>query len=157
MNKHYYFGYGMNTNKSGMAQRCPAAVSVGAGALYDYEFRFAYHADVVPTVGAKTVGVLWEITDKCLESLDRLESYPTYYDRKIVPVLHNNKIYDAWVYFMHPGNYEAAPGTSYWDCLIEGYKEHDVSARQLHAALRRSRDADSKYYTSQAAKSFLYN
>lgn len=157
MNKHYYFGYGMNTNRSGMAKRCPSAVSIGAAALYDYDFRFAYHADVVPKQGHKTVGVLWEISDQCLASLDRLESYPAYYDRKIVPVVYDNKTYDAWVYYMNPGNLEAAPGDGYWDCLIEGYKEHNVSARQLHAALRRSRDADRDFYGSQGAKSFLYN
>jgi gamma-glutamylcyclotransferase (GGCT)/AIG2-like uncharacterized protein YtfP len=157
MNKHYYFGYGMNTNRSGMAHRCPAAVSVGAAALYDHDFRFAYHADVVPAIGEKTVGVLWEITDGCLESLDRLESYPTYYDRKLVPIQCDNKIYDAWVYFMQPGTPEAAPGTSYWDCLVEGYKEHNVSSAQLHRALRRAQDADRQYYASQTAKSFLYN
>ena len=157
MNKHYYFGYGMNTNKSGTASRCPAAVSVGAAALYDHDFRFAYHADVVPAIGAKTVGVLWEITDKCLESLDRLESYPVYYDRKLVPIQCDNKIYDAWVYFMQPGTPEAAPHDGYWNCLVDGYREHNVSARQLHSALRRAQDADRKYYASQTAKSFLYN
>jgi gamma-glutamylcyclotransferase (GGCT)/AIG2-like uncharacterized protein YtfP len=152
-NKHLYFAYGMNTNVSGMRHRCPAAISMGSSALLNYDFRFAHHADVVPQVGAKTVGVLWEITDQCLESLDRLEGYPTYYDRKIVQVLHKNEIYDALVYFMQPGSQEASPGQSYWDCLIEGYKEHDVSAAQLHRALRRSQDSDREYYARESTYS----
>jgi gamma-glutamylcyclotransferase (GGCT)/AIG2-like uncharacterized protein YtfP len=152
-NKHLYFAYGMNTNVSGMRQRCPAAISMGSSALLDYDFRFACHADVVPMKGAKTVGVLWELTDACLASLDRLESYPTYYDRTIVPVLHKNEIYDAWVYFMQPGSHESAPGAGYWDCLIEGYKEHDVSAAQLHRALRRSQDSDREYYARESTYS----
>lgn len=145
MSKIYYFGYGMNTNVSGMRGRCPAAISMGSAALYDHDFRFAYHADVVPKTGHKTVGVLWEITDRCLTSLDRLESCHmladgtfsehSYYGRKIVPVLHCGAYYDAWVYYMLPGSHEAPPGQSYWDCLIEGYKEHNVSRRQLHLAL----------------------
>lgn len=155
MNKHFYFGYGLNTNKSSMAQRCPAAVSVGSAALYDYDFRFAYHADIVPKLDAKTVGVLWEITDECLNSLDRLESYPTYYDRKIVPIQCDNKIYDAWVYFMQPGSHEAAPHDGYWNCLVEGYCEHNVSTRQLHRALRNAREADRLYYNSQSTKNFV--
>ena len=151
MNKHLYFSYGMNTNVQGMATRCPAAVSLGAAALYDWDFRFAYHADVVPKLGAKTVGVLWELTDTCLASLDRLESYPVYYDRKIVPVQCKNTIYAAWVYFMQPGSHEAPPGEGYWNCLVNGYRDHDVSTRQLHAALNRSKDAEREYFSRESS------
>ena len=150
-NKSFYFGYGMNTNRSGMARRCPAAVSVGAAALYDYDFRFATHADVVPRSGHKTVGVLWEVTDECMKSLDRLESCyfdkngnpdpNSYYNRKLVKVLHRNQWYDAWVYYMTPGISESPPGDSYWNCLLEGYQEHDVSSRQLHRAIKSAYDS----------------
>ena len=147
MNKHYYFAYGMNTNIGGMKSRCPAAISIGSAMLANYEFRFACHADVVPKLGAKTVGVLWELTDKCLASLDRLESYPVYYDRVIVPIIHKDRIHKGWVYTMQPGHAESPPGNGYWDCLMEGYKEHDVSRRQLHTALNRSRDNYRSVYT----------
>jgi gamma-glutamylcyclotransferase (GGCT)/AIG2-like uncharacterized protein YtfP len=153
-NKHFYFAYGMNTNVSGMRHRCPAAISMGSAALLNYDFRFACHADVVPVQGAKTVGVLWELTDTCLASLDRLESYPVYYDRKIVPVLYRNEIVDSWVYFMQPGNHEMAPGDGYWNCLIEGYKEHDVSSKQLHRALERSLEADREYYSKESSYTY---
>ena len=146
VNKILMFSYGMNTNVDGMRGRCPAATSMGAAVLPNHQFRFAYHADVVPADGARTVGVLWEITDRCLESLDRLEGYPTYYDRKIVPVQYHNQMYDAWVYYMQPGNTESAPGESYWNCLIEGYRDHDVSTRQLHEALDSSQEADRKNF-----------
>jgi gamma-glutamylcyclotransferase (GGCT)/AIG2-like uncharacterized protein YtfP len=149
--KHFYFAYGMNTNIGGMKRRCPAAISMGSAALYDYDFRFATHADVVYKQGHKTVGVLWELTDACLRSLDGLESCyfdkngnpdPTsYYNRKIVQVLHNNKTYDAWVYYMTPGIAEAPPADSYWNCLMEGYKEHNVSRKQLHRAITSAYDA----------------
>jgi len=131
----------MNTNIGGMKTRCPAAISIGSAMLANYEFRFAHHADVVPKLGAKTVGVLWELTDKCLASLDRLESYPVYYDRVIVPIIHRDRVYNGWVYFMQSGHPKNPPGNGYWDCLMEGYKEHDVSRRQLHIALNNSRDS----------------
>jgi gamma-glutamylcyclotransferase (GGCT)/AIG2-like uncharacterized protein YtfP len=147
-NKHFYFGYGMNTNIGGMRKRCPAAISMGSSVLYDHDFRFAYHADVVPCGGHKVAGVLWEITDQCLASLDRLESChvnpdgsfaaTSYYARKIVPILYCGAYYDAWVYYMMPGNIEHPPGQSYWDCLMTGYKKHNVSRRQLHLALQSS-------------------
>jgi gamma-glutamylcyclotransferase (GGCT)/AIG2-like uncharacterized protein YtfP len=138
--KHYYFGYGMNTNKHGMANRCPDAVALGAAMLPDYDFRFAYHADVVQKPGAKTVGVLWELTDRCLTSLDRLEGYPIYYDRVIAPVIYRDKVYDSIVYVMTPGNQLAEPSPGYWDMLVEGYTEFDVSKRQLHRALAEAKD-----------------
>ena len=158
MNKHFYFGYGMNTNIGGMKQRCPAAISMGSAALYDWDFRFAYHADVVPMLGTKTVGVLWELTDTCLASLDRLESYPVYYDRKLLPILHHGRTYQAWVYFMQPGSRTAPPGTSYWNCLLEGYTEHDVSRRQLHRAMNAAiRAEDDRLLTPVDPDGYYYD
>ena len=136
--KHYYFGYGMNTNVNSMSRRCPDARSLGAAVVDDWEFRFAYHADVVPKEGAKTVGVLWEITDECLRSLDALEGYPDYYQRKIVTVTFCNQQYNAIMYYMTPGNLDNPPPQSYWDMLMKGYIEHNVSRRQLWTALEYS-------------------
>lgn len=136
--KHYYFGYGMNTNIDGMTRRCPDARSLGAAVVDNWEFRFAYHADVVPKEGARTVGVLWEITDRCLLSLDALEGYPHYYERKIVPVTFRDQQYDSIMYYMTPNNLDAPPPTSYWEMLMQGYAEHGVSRRQLWLALERS-------------------
>ena len=103
-----------------------------------YQFKFNIHADVVSKSGSKTNGVLWEITDECLDSLDRLEGYPTYYTRIIVPILYQNKIYDSWVYTMTSKDSFSPPSVNYWQCLLEGYKEHDVNTRQLHEALKLS-------------------
>jgi len=144
MNRHYYFSYGMNTNRSSMAVRCPDAISLGAAALYDWSFRFAYHADVVPCSGAKTVGVLWSITDRCLESLDRLEGYPTYYDRRTVTVVHGNQKYQSLVYYMNPGEQNSPPSDTYWRMLHEGYRDHDVSRRQLWQALETSSQSNNQ-------------
>ena len=136
--KYYYFGYGMNTNRASMANLCPAAVPLGAAMLPDFEFRFAYHADVVKKAGAKTVGVLWEITDTCLTRLDMLEGYPSYYDRVEVDVIHRDTVYRSLVYVMRPGHELASPSDHYWNMLVEGYTDFDVSKRQLHTALAAS-------------------
>ena len=58
-----YFAYGMNTNRSEMAQRCPGALSLGHARLVDRIFRFATHADVVKCRGSYVDGVLWTIDD----------------------------------------------------------------------------------------------
>ena len=77
-----YFAYGMNTNTQGMAHRCPGAVAFGCATLEGHRFRFAGPADVQRDRHSDVDGVLWDITEECLASLDVLEGYPFYYDRK---------------------------------------------------------------------------
>ena len=130
-----YFAYGMNTNTAQMALRCPGAVSLGASELPGYEFRFSHHADVIENPEFNTQGVLWEITDKCLDSLDRLEGYPTYYQRKMVTVYQDGKPVEAMVYYMMNCPYDALPSDGYLAMLYEGYREHGVSYRQIHESI----------------------
>jgi gamma-glutamylcyclotransferase (GGCT)/AIG2-like uncharacterized protein YtfP len=131
MTKILYFAYGMNTNLGSMAMRCPGAVSLGYAVLPNHHFRFAYHADVVPDDHNDVDGVLWEITEEHLLSLDCTEGFPSYYDRKEVTVRHNGSDRLALVYFMQPGHFKKDPPESYLRMLIEGYQENLVPLRQL--------------------------
>ena len=127
-----YFAYGMNTNRRGMAQRCPGALSLGHARLIDYSFRFAIHADVVKCQGSYVDGVLWNIDDFHLNSLDRLEGYPLYYNRRALRVAHEDRIVMAETYYMQPGNLDALPAQHYFDMVVEGYREHNVPLDQLY-------------------------
>lgn len=133
MNKILYFAYGMNTNLHSMASRCPKAKSLGYAILEDYRFRFAHHADVVPDLYNRVDGVLWELTEDCLRSLDRLEGYPFYYDRKLVTVESADTAikHQAWVYYMQPGHADSDPSDSYVEMLLEGYTDHNVPTKQI--------------------------
>ena len=121
----------MNTNRRGMAQRCPGAVSLGHARLIDHSFRFATHADVVRCKGSYVDGVLWEIDQSHLNSLDHLEGFPYYYNRRRLRVAHEDRIVLAETYFMQPGNLENLPGQGYFDMVVEGYQEHRVPTEQL--------------------------
>ena len=127
-----YFAYGMNTNRSGMAQRCPGALSLGHARLIDYSFRFARHADVVKCKSSFVDGVLWVIDNYHLVSLDGLEGYPFYYNRRKLRVAHNDRIVMAETYYMQPGNLDALPAQHYFDMVVEGYREHNVPLDQLY-------------------------
>lgn len=131
-----YFAYGMNTNLSSMESRCPTARSLGLAILPQHEFRFATHADILENPEMDTYGVLWDITKDDLRSLDSLEGYPFYYDRKVVEVRHNGRIVRALTYYMQPGNLDALPGQSYYDLLKEGYLAHGCPVSQLNEAVR---------------------
>lgn len=137
-NKHLYFGYGMNTDPEQMKMRTGQPLALGRGMIRDHAFRFALHADVYPQTGINTYGVLWEIDDEALNSLDAREGYPYYYDRKIVTVEANGTTYQAWMYFMTPGHPEREPSKGYYDMLVRGYTTFNVPMGQIEAALRRS-------------------
>jgi gamma-glutamylcyclotransferase (GGCT)/AIG2-like uncharacterized protein YtfP len=126
-----YFAYGMNTNSQGMAGRCPAAVSFGRAQLVGHRFRFAGPADVQRDRHSNAEGVLWDITDECLASLDKLEGYPYYYDRKWAVVKFDGTEHQALVYYMRPGNKNSQPSSGYFNTVLEGYEEHGVPTQQL--------------------------
>lgn len=137
-NKHLYFGYGMNTDPEQMRMRTGQPLALGRGLVRDHAFRFALHADVYPQEGTNTYGVLWEIDDEALKSLDAREGYPYYYDRKLVTVEANGTTYQAWMYYMTPGHPERQPSQGYYDMLVRGYTTFNVPMEQIEVALEKS-------------------
>jgi gamma-glutamylcyclotransferase (GGCT)/AIG2-like uncharacterized protein YtfP len=138
MTKHLYFGYGMNTDPEQMIMRTGMPLALGRGLVRDHAFRFALHADVYPQDGANTYGVLWEIDDEALASLDVREGYPYYYDRKMVTVEANGTTYQAWMYYMTPGHPERVPSKGYYDMLHRGYTTFNVPLEQIEQAFERA-------------------
>jgi gamma-glutamylcyclotransferase (GGCT)/AIG2-like uncharacterized protein YtfP len=130
-----YFAYGMNTNPTEMAHRCPGAVSLGHARLVNHSFRFAQHADVEPCDGSYVDGVLWEITDEHLKSLDQLEGYPHYYNRVVSSVVHGARTFHVLVYRMQPGHIVSEPTRGYYNLIQEGYRAHGVPTDQLENCL----------------------
>ena len=148
-----YFAYGMNTNLSQMASRCPDAKSLGKAVLMNHEFRFARHADIIENPEFNTQGVLWEITPECEKNLDSLEGYPNYYLKKIVRVLHNNKAVECMTYYMAGELVDELPSDGYLEMLFEGYKEHNIDDYQIYESLalidsikKRQIDLQAKYF-----------
>jgi len=133
-----YFAYGMNTNRSEMAQRCPGALSLGHARLVDRIFRFATHADVVKCRDSYVDGVLWTIDDFHLNALDRLEGYPYYYNRRSLRVAHNDRIVMAETYYMQPGNLDSLPSQGYFDMVVEGYNQHNIPLDQVYNSVYES-------------------
>jgi gamma-glutamylcyclotransferase (GGCT)/AIG2-like uncharacterized protein YtfP len=83
-------------------------------------------------------GVLWLIDQDHLEDLDLLESYPTYYDREILPVLYQGNIIMAECYRMQPDHPEGHPSSGYLDMILEGYREYSIPEDQIWTALDRT-------------------
>ena len=142
----------MNTNLGSMQNRTPTSVSLGRAQLNNFEFRFAYHADVVPKRNKMVEGVLWAIDHDGLKALDAFEGYPNYYDRKEVIVTCKGKEYAAWVYVMTPGYVLGIPSNHYKDLLLEGYTQHRIPINQILEGLDQAR-----YYEVDKANKLAYN
>tara|TARA_R110000772_G_scaffold1764_1_gene5977 strand:+ start:992 stop:1390 length:399 start_codon:yes stop_codon:yes gene_type:complete len=122
-----YMAYGMNTNKDAMGQRCPDAKPLGGFYLPKYRLVFRGVADIVPDDTCVCPVVLWDITPKCLEALDRLEGYPTLYGRK--------SLNGGWItYQMRDTTRESPPSAFYYDMIEQGYKDFGLDDWHLRAA-----------------------
>ena len=152
-----YFAYGMNTNLSQMAQRCPNARSLGRAILPEHEFRFSVHADIIPDPGHNTEGVLWEITPECEKALDALEGYPTYYLKKIVTLEYNETFVKAMTYYMTGDLPDSYPSDGYLAMLRKGYREHNIDPNQIYESLALIQQLEQKQLDKQAQYFHLFN
>jgi gamma-glutamylcyclotransferase (GGCT)/AIG2-like uncharacterized protein YtfP len=133
--KTFYFGYGLNTNLESMTRRCPGAIYMGKATLRNHNLVFKYHADI-EIADTDMEGVLWEVGVMEMQSLDYLEGYPVYYNRKEVWVETGKRKYKAWVYFMANANHEYhAPDEYYLDLLTQGYTDAGIPVAQLEVTV----------------------
>lgn len=132
-----YFAYGMNTNLSEMARRCPTAVSLGPAWIDNYEFVFRTHADIAESNGNICYGVLWDISKADLRALDILEGYPYYYTRFRVRVNFDNHFLYAITYQMNDQNYIQQPSPGYLEMVTEGYQQNGVPTTQIDTAINK--------------------
>ena len=136
--KHLYFAYGSNTHLKQMEQSCPGAVNLGPAYLQDYRLLFRIHADIELCEHSTVAGVLWEIDDNHLASLDRYEGFPAYYlrHRVFVKTTADEPKWVAWVYSMTEQEEELSPGKPYYNVCMEGYVANGIETTQLEEALK---------------------
>jgi gamma-glutamylcyclotransferase (GGCT)/AIG2-like uncharacterized protein YtfP len=141
--RHLYFAYGSNTHLDQMSRRCPMAINLGPAVLPDHRLVFRGHADVQLDRQCDVHGLLWEVDDYDLESLDIYEGFPHYYLRHRVFVVdqYDNE-HIAWVYTMAEQATETAPSDVYYDVCRTGYLQNQLSVNQLTEAAERVQYAD---------------
>lgn len=140
-----YFAYGSNMSSVVMSGRCPGASALGPARLDGHRLSFrlpsrhwgGFAADLVIDDAAVTWGVLWELSEGHLNTLDRLEAR---YDRyAVLPV--NGRPVAALTYRVKPELVVAAggsPTSEYLQHLIDGALEHGLPGnylRQLRSEL----------------------
>ena len=126
-----YFAYGMNTNNTQMARRCPDSVCLGPAWLPNYQLVFRGVADIEPAPDTWCDGVLWEISEQDLNALDVLEGYPYHYTRFAALVETDTDACSALVYQIVEQSGESPPSNYYLDMILEGYEQNGVPLDQL--------------------------
>jgi len=117
----FYFAYGANLSREGMAYRCPDATPYQKFTLRGWRLDFAHHATIVPHPGRSVEGALWKITEDCERSLDQFEGYPSYYSKRILA----QDGREFMVYIMNPP-LAGSPGVGYLDIIEQGYRDWNL-------------------------------
>ena len=124
-----YFAYGANLNLEGMRFRCPDARPVERFVLPDWRLAFSGVATIQPRENSRVFGALWEITDECEDNLDVFEGFPFMYTK-----LHLTQAGKTFMVYVMNDDPPAVPSRSYFNTILEGYRDWDLPASELHRA-----------------------
>lgn len=113
-----------------MAQRCPDAAHPRPAVLADHDWLINQRgvATVEPLAGNRVYGVVWQISDGDLATLDSAEGVPVRYRRDEMTVHTDDGPSPAWVYIDHrvtPG----PPRPGYLPKIIDGATQHGLPQR----------------------------
>ncbi len=130
-----YFAYASNLNRSQMSERCPDCQPKFIATLPNHKLIFAgwsrkrhgATASIRPFQGEKVIGAVYEISDRCLRSLDKHEGYPTIYNRvnKMV-ITEDGERVEVITYIMREQSEETQPSLEYVAVIQQGYKDWGI-------------------------------
>lgn len=130
--RHAYFAYGSNLCVEQMARRCPDATNPRPAVLRDHDWLINQRgvATVEPFAETAVHGVIWQISDHDLATLDSAEGVPVRYRRDRLAVHTDNGPSPAWVYIDHRVN-PGAPRPGYLERIIDGALHHQLPQRWI--------------------------
>jgi gamma-glutamylcyclotransferase (GGCT)/AIG2-like uncharacterized protein YtfP len=132
-----YFAYGSNMCEDQMVERCPSARFVGIATLRDYKLAFTRRsktrrcgvADAIESPGQVLWGVVYELRDSDIDSLDQSEGYRpgrqvgnSYWRLESHVYLHNDERERCrvWTYFAERQADPPKPNRAYADLIVGG-------------------------------------
>lgn len=128
----YYFAYASNLSHKRMLERCPDCKPKFTATLHHYKLIFCgwsrkWHGGVATIRafrGGRVMGGVYEISEKCLRSLDEQEGYPAVYDRiKVTVTTKDNDLVEAVTYVKREQSEETQPSKEYLSVISQGYKD----------------------------------
>src|ERR1700726_436729 len=130
--RHPYFAYGSNLCARQMALRCPDAADPRPAVLTDHDWLINQRgvATVEPFAGNQVHGVLWQVSDDDLATLDSAEGVPVRYRRDRLTVHSGEGPSPAWVYIDHRVN-PGPPRPGYLPRIIDGAVQEGLPRRWI--------------------------
>ncbi len=129
------FAYGSNLSKKQMAQRCPQCKPKFTAVLHNYRLIFVdwsrqWHggvATIKAQTGERVPGGVYEVSEGDLRRLDKLEGYPSLYDRaKIKVVNEHGELIEVQTYIKKGRLEEAPPAPEYLAAIRQGYRDWEL-------------------------------
>lgn len=128
----YYFAYGANLNKKVMQERCPDGKPLFTATLPNYKLVFVGWsrqwrggvASIKASRGDRVRGAIYEITEKCLQRLDKYEGYPGNYHRlKVIVFGEDDEPIEAITYIKAGQLEETSPSKEYLAIIQQGLRD----------------------------------
>ena len=147
MKKSIYLAYGSNMSLQQMYHRCPDAEPVGKGIIKGWRLMFkgsqsGNYATIEKEEGCTVPVVVWAISEKDEERLDRYEGWPHFYVKETVEFDYigdrpGRRVKgEGMVYIMPPDESTLGlPSQRYFDVLMEGYQRFGLDLKILLEAL----------------------
>ncbi len=137
MNK-LYIAYGSNMNLEQMAVRCPNSETVAAAVLKGFELQFKFHATIAPNPDSEVPVLLWKLSERDEQQLDRYEGFPKYYRKEISQFDFHGETVEGMVYIMNGNAPLQAPSSQYYNTILQGYRSFGLDEKYLKNALQKS-------------------
>lgn len=129
-----YIAYGSNMSKNQMLTRCHSAICGGKAHIEDWQLTMPFFANIEPSKGSLTPGLLWEINASDERMLDRHEGYPSCYVKTNTIVVANGLRLSAMAYVMTDTHKQSGRTASkaYVECIIQGYRDAGFSESEFN-------------------------
>jgi len=134
-----YFAYASNMDPETFQRRCPGAKALGRARLPGHRLAFTRYsrqrrggsADVVIDAASEVWGVLYEVDDACLASMDKVEGVPAAYRRERATVIvDEGKPRQAITYVANKTG-EFRPDKSYLKVILRGARAYGLPAEYI--------------------------
>jgi len=128
----YYFAYGSNLNKRQLRERCPDSKPMFIATLPNYKLVFVgwsrqWRGGVISIKtlrGERVRGSIYEVSEQCVQRLDKFEGHPTDYARQKVTVFDEDSEPIEAITYIKAGQFEETqPSKEYLTVIQQGYRD----------------------------------
>jgi hypothetical protein len=153
-----YFAFGSNMDDEQMARRCPGTTSGGMATLLEHRLVFRGPsknrgggvASVDPAPGSEVRGLLWNLSESDILTLDRREGAPHWYKRVIVSVTCRDGSSREAILYRLPGHVlEMVPTDAYYAQIAAACATLELETTSLEDARQRAAAAEAQRSGSQ--------